>query len=159
MSEMRINMSFDIFCGNKKIKLYDKQYFGYRFFSRPVQDSGISVTENIRYFGNINRIQDFSKLLDNWDGYGADPIPSDVVENAKKVLKQLKYQPEVFPTAAETIQFEYDGPDNSYLEFQVGKDNVFNLFYVDTKGNKKHINNVGGNELNNIIESFYERTL
>lgn len=120
------------------------------------KEKSIDITSKRELFDNLVRINKFSKLAKNWDGYNAEPISTEVIKNAKVVLNQLHFQPEVFPTAAGTIQFEYDGPYDSYLEFQVGNNRIFSLFYIDDKGNERHINDVSIHELNNRIEDFYE---
>lgn len=57
---------------------------------------------------NIQKINSFKELRKGWDLYDADPIPPIVIENALQIIKHLKIQPKVFPTAADSIFFEYD---------------------------------------------------
>ncbi|MFZ4526496.1 MAG: hypothetical protein ACOYOE_13425 [Chlorobium sp.] len=73
---------------------------------------------------NEMKIRDFAKLLPGWDGYGALPIPGVVITRALAVISKLKEQPlYVFPSARETIQFEYDIADAS-LEIEIGEKSV-----------------------------------
>lgn len=57
---------------------------------------------------NIKKIESFRELQKGWNLYDANPIPVKVIENALEVVKQLTIQPKVFPTAADSIFFEYD---------------------------------------------------
>ena len=50
------------------------------------------------------KMNDISKLGDNWNGYGAAPISQEVVEKVSELLDSLIREPEVFPTADDTIQ-------------------------------------------------------
>ena len=72
----------------------------------------------------LKHIDDISKLEQNWNGYNAPPIEYIVVDNAKKVIDILKYQPDIYPTARNSIQIEYNEGKNrsAYLEIEVYKD-------------------------------------
>lgn len=72
---------------------------------------------------NESLIRSFGQLPKGWNGYTADPIPQDVVYRALRLLRELPVAPEVFPTARESIQFEYDVGDRS-LEIEIQKDSV-----------------------------------
>lgn len=58
------------------------------------------------------------------------PFSKKVISQSRLLLVTLNFPPEVFPTAAESIQFEYENTDGRYLEINV-KDNEFIVFYVD----------------------------
>ena len=53
--------------------------------------------------------------------YDADPVPEQVIDYSKNILQKLVKQPdEVFPTAANSIQFEYDNDILcNHLEFDI----------------------------------------
>ena len=46
----------------------------------------------------------------------------------------LANQPQVFPTANNSIQIEYDGENGSYLEFQISNKKAIEYFKVDKQG-------------------------
>ncbi len=48
----------------------------------------------------------------------------------------LETQPQVFPTANNSIQIEYDGSDGSYLEFQISKKKELEYYRVDKQGSE-----------------------
>lgn len=59
-------------------------------------------------------------LKENWNGYGADPISNTLVTRCILIALNLKYQPQsITPTARNSIQFEWELEDKSYLEFEI----------------------------------------
>jgi hypothetical protein len=72
---------------------------------------------------NKERIISYSKLSENWNGNGAKAISKEVVEKALNLLDihMIDRQPEIFPTARNSIQFEYEDVDN-YLEIEIFQD-------------------------------------
>lgn len=77
----------------------------------------------------LNTLQDIAKLKKDWNGYGADPIPKDVIEKAKQVLAILRRRPEIYPTANHSINLEYDY-NTRYMEIEVCQNElkVFELY-------------------------------
>lgn len=88
---------------------------------------------NISLEDNIKKVEEFRKLEKDWNMYDADPLPPKVIDNAIEILKHLNIQPKVFPTAVDSIQFEYeeeirtdeDEPiSTAYMEFEVKEDKI-----------------------------------
>lgn len=80
-----------------------------------------------RYNQNMKTVNSMSNLSLDWNGYGAKPIPSAVIDNCITLLNGLEREAQphgIFPTARETIQFEYYMPDKSYLEFEIYEDRI-----------------------------------
>ena len=67
-------------------------------------------------------IQEFGKLDDNWDGYGAESINEKVVSNACRIMDMLRSVswltlPEMAPTTRGTISLSWENEDDEmYLE-------------------------------------------
>ena len=57
---------------------------------------------------NLTKLTQIAMLNDNWDGYGAEPIPYSTLSRVKHLIHALHVQPEIFPTASGTIQIEYE---------------------------------------------------
>lgn len=75
----------------------------------------------------IDKIKLFSNLKDNWNSYGAKPLDRKVIEGAIDICKQLQILPdEVFPCGDGSVQFEYYGEDEKYLQF-----NLYDNLYID----------------------------
>lgn len=63
-------------------------------------------------------------LEPNWDGYGTNPIPETLINRCWLICKELRIQPSIAPTARNSIQFEYELEDKSYLEFEIYIDKI-----------------------------------
>lgn len=72
---------------------------------------------------------------DNWNEHGAKAFNKLHIELCNTLLNMLPYQPEIFPTANGSIQLEYDGHNESYLEFEVFPEYVA-YYLVDKSGNE-----------------------
>ena len=68
---------------------------------------------------NINTILSFKKFASNWNGNGAEPFSENIIQRAFDFINspELKFQPNVFPTARQSIQFEYEKSNGDYLFF------------------------------------------
>lgn len=80
----------------------------------------------------INLLEEYRKLKNNWNGYGAKS-PSNGLIN--QTIKFLDYIPEnanydIFPTAAESIQFEFE---KSEIEIEVHEDGLLTIYNPKTK--------------------------
>ena len=83
---------------------------------------------------NLFKLDEIKSLKRNWNGNSARPIPKKVIEKAKTLLINLEKQPLIFPTANDSIQIEYDGDNNSYLELQISKNNNLSFYKIDKLG-------------------------
>ena len=70
---------------------------------------------------NLKKLDEISSLKKNWNVNQAKPIRKKIIKRSKVLVIDLDKQPQIFPTANESIQIEYDGINNSYLEFQITK--------------------------------------
>ena len=81
------------------------------------------------YEVNIKKLYDIMNLEKNWNGNNADPIPENVIDNAHVLLDRVRdLKPEIFPTATDSIQFEWFNDNDAYLEVEVRADNTATLF-------------------------------
>lgn len=71
---------------------------------------------------NLEKLEEFKKLGFNWNGNNAEPFSDSLIEKAKSVLLTLREQPEVFPTARKSIQFESEKDNGDYLEIEIFED-------------------------------------
>ncbi|MDF1495230.1 hypothetical protein [Caproiciproducens sp. CPB-2] len=104
---------------------------------------------------NLKRLDAFSKFETNWNGHGAAPIPMNVIAKMKGLVLTLAHQPDIFPTACDSIQFEYEKDDGSYLEFELFEDKL-QVFSMDSKGteNTSYVN-FDAQEINKVVNNFY----
>ena len=114
----------------------------------------IIINEDI--LSNMNKLSEISKLQSNWNGNGALPFSKALIDKVRSILLTLPIQPEVFPTADNSIQLEYDGKNKSYLEFQIYEDADTEIFCVDQLGREKDWTIANNSSLNEVILQFYE---
>ncbi len=79
---------------------------------------------------NYLRLLKISSLDNNWDGYGAKPIPKNVIERVKRLLYELPEGAKLFPTSRSSVQLEYHLGENKYFELEVFSDSYF-LYWID----------------------------
>ena len=85
---------------------------------------------------NLLKLDEIKSLKRNWNGNGAKSISNKLVNKTKSLIINLDKQPQLFPTANDTIQIEYDGDKNSYLELQISKEDILSFYKVDKTGNE-----------------------
>lgn len=98
-------------------------------------------------------LQQCTSLKDNWNGYNVSKFNKQVIDNCYKLAKILQYKLEVFPTARDSIQFEYSfitDKVNNYLELEVYADKI-DVFIVYDRNYQSAINfSVSLNNINMI---------
>ncbi len=105
---------------------------------------------------NLNKIIRIEELKDNWDGDGAEPFSKSLISSVRQIITGLYIQPEVFPTAADSIQLEYEKDDGSYLEFEIGEDKKAAVFSIDSEGNETNEEiTVDLDVINEMVAQFY----
>ena len=80
------------------------------------------------HFSNMNKLEQIADLEQDWNGYGAEPIAPEVIDNVKRTIAYLenKYvfvKWEMFPTARDSVQLELNLKDN-YIEVEVFDDHL-----------------------------------
>lgn len=105
---------------------------------------------------NLRKINSIAALGDDWNGNGAKAFDFELIERVRQIITCLDIQPELFPTACESIQLEYDKTDGSYMEIEIGKSKFVEVFVVDCTG-KEIFSSVSANvdSLNKVVNEFY----
>lgn len=103
---------------------------------------------------NIEILSSLKSLEYNWNDNGANPFKEDLILKSITIIENLQYQPEVFPTARESIQFEFTNKLNEYLELEIFSDYI--TLYQETLDSEEEIV-ISIDEINRILEQFYER--
>jgi hypothetical protein len=95
---------------------------------------------------NLGILDSFLNLKRNWNGNGAVKFTESHIDLVKSLIKTLSYQPEVFPTARESVLLEYDNDKGEFLSFEIRKNGRIDMFgtyndgkTVDVKINKEDI--------------------
>lgn len=116
-------------------------------------------------YNNLKKLKEISDLKDNWNDNNAKKFSPELISIVKNILENIAEQPEIFPTANNSIQMEYELIDNSYLEFEIFEDKIICLEVPQRNYSKykeqiipnniKIINNIVNNF---IVNNFFERS-
>ena len=83
---------------------------------------------------NLNKLRSISSLEDGWNGNGAPAFTGRLISLVRDLLENLLIQPEIFPTALQTIQLEYDNSRRDHMEIEVGESGTAEVFLVRYDG-------------------------
>lgn len=120
-------------------------------------DSGIEkVIISEEKLENLKKLETIASLKDNWNGNDAKAFQESLITKVRNIITFLDIQPEVFPTACESLQLEYDKLDGSHMEIELTESNEAEIFVVDSmKG--ESITNIQASveEINKAVSAFY----
>ncbi len=106
---------------------------------------------------NLKRLSEIEQLPYNWNNNGADSIPENVIKNVRKLLIGLEFQPEIFPTACDAVQLEWENKNKEYLEMEVLEDSI-HVFQIDSEGGEKQkIIAVDRLTVEKMVGDFFEK--
>lgn len=111
-------------------------------------------------YNNLKKLKGISDLKDNWNDNNAKKFSPELISIVKNILENIAEQPEIFPTANNSIQMEYELIDNSYLEFEIFEDKIICL-EVPQRNYSKYKEQIIPNNIkiiNNIVNNFFERS-
>ena len=79
--------------------------------------------------------------------------------NLKKldqIITALDVQPELFPTACDSVQFEYEKENGAYLEIEINLEDTWEVFEVSSDGQEKYSSIEADVEaIAKVVNSFY----
>ncbi|MCR5418589.1 MAG: hypothetical protein K6E84_06710 [Lachnospiraceae bacterium] len=106
---------------------------------------------------NLKKLDAIARLKDDWNGNGAKAFEKSFISRIQKLIDQLQIQPEIFPTALQTIQLEFDNSRRDHMEIEIGDDKTAEIFVVLYNGEEyfDHVA-VTANALNRKVAQFYE---
>ncbi len=75
---------------------------------------------------NIKTLTEIGELEDNWNQYGASKFEPELILKCIRFISEvdLDYQPEIFPSARQSVQIEFEPDENHYLEFEIFIDRI-----------------------------------
>lgn len=128
---------------------------GYTLNGQKIYVEKVSV--NNEKANNMEKLEQIAKLENGWDGDGARAFSVALIRTVREIVVSLDKQPEIFPTACDTIQIEYDHEDGSYLEIEISDDGVAKVFSVDCNGEEScSVVEACPQAICKVVSSFYE---
>ena len=107
----------------------------------------------------LMKLAQMGTLKYNWNGYGAEPLPYDTLYKAQLLIPALHVQPEIFPTADGSIQFEYEKNNGDYLEFQFTGKGTCEVFKIIGDNEEYFTAQDNANTVNALVDAFYGYSL
>ena len=107
----------------------------------------------------LMKLAQIAALKDNWNGYGAEPLPYDTLYKAQHLIPALHVQPEIFPTADGSIQFEYEKDNGDYLEFKFTGKGTCEVFKIIGDNEEYFTSQDNASAVNAIVDAFYGYSL
>lgn len=106
---------------------------------------------------NLSRLEQFALLEDNWNGNNANAFSKELVEKARILITSLDIQPEIFPTACDSIQIEYEKEDGSYLEIDLNMSDTCEVYEIKDDGSDRTYSISSNIEtVFKVVNGFYE---
>lgn len=128
---------------------------GYNFTDHVKAKTDSLVIDEEKMY-NIKKLDEIASLQDNWNGNGAKSFSNQLISQVKNLIILLEIQPEVFPTACETIQLEYDKEDGAHLEIEIKEDKSAEVFWIKHTG-EEELRNIQANieMIDKVVKEFY----
>lgn len=106
---------------------------------------------------NKNKVREFLNLEEDWNGNQAAAFSEDLINKALKIIGVIHDQPDVFPTARQSIQMEYEKENGDYLEFEIFDDRIDMLLMNENQDEIEEQIPVGAfHKINSLIRDFHE---
>lgn len=118
---------------------------------------GVCVMNTYDLNENIETLESFLTLPENWNDNGAMPPSKELVNKMKGIVSVLPIQPEIFLTARDSIQFQYEKDNGDYLEFELFEDGKLGMFKIDSNNNEENKTIKADIEfIIKVVDEFYE---
>jgi len=124
------------------------------FFSNKA-DYEVASTYDKNKIKNLEKIEKIKILPKNWNGNGAENFSKNLISIIRNLVLDLKIQPELFPTADDSIQIEYEKENGDYLEILVSENNKFDFFQIKNKIETTGKIDSSSEKINEMIGEFY----
>lgn len=86
---------------------------------------------------SFRKLNEFSRLSENWDGYGSRPIQPAAIQQAASLVEQLSQfvipAPQIFPVPGGGLQFEWKNA-KCEMELEILPDGTMEFLIEDIEG-------------------------
>lgn len=107
---------------------------------------------------NLDKMDEIAALEYDWNGYGAQKFSNELIEKCKSILCALPVYPQIYPTGRQSIQFQYELEDRSYLEFEIFEAKTVCLLVPKRKYSSAVTENFSefeADKIKEIVKNFY----
>ncbi len=117
------------------------------------EQSKILSKQNERVLSNLNLLESYKVLDDDWNGNGSPRFSNEFVEDVKTIVSKLDLSPKIYSTGRGSIQLEYEKKNGDYLEFEIFGNGRINCFQI--KGEIETEKSINSNQINECLLNFY----
>ena len=119
---------------------------------------GSTRTANIGYSlekvrSNKQKLDYFLNLPENWNNNDASKFKETLINKVRRIIDYLEFQPDIFPTAQNSIQLEYEKSNGDYLEFEIFDDRI--KVFQSIKDSEKEYTAEDISEIQDLVNEFY----
>jgi hypothetical protein len=101
---------------------------------------------------NKRKLESIRKLRPNWNNYEGEAFEESLITYIEKIIADLDYQPQIFPTGRGSIQIEKYIDDENLVEIEVSNNEIFAYQVKDGEEIEKEITI---DEINILISDLY----
>lgn len=128
---------------------------GYNMY-KTAEYSVENVVMNEEKIYNLRKLEQIAQLEDGWNGSTAKAFEPQLISKIRRMITVLEFQPELFPTACDSVQFEYEKEDGSYLEIEINSEDTWEVFEIDSDGKETYFSVIADIEaIIKVVNSFY----
>ncbi len=102
---------------------------------------------------NLQLLESFKHLQDDWNGYGAKAFSKAFIERIKEIVSGLDKSPKIFPTGRNSVQLEYEKDNGDYLEFEVYENGEIHCFKIVCGLEKEEV--IIANQIDFLVKEFH----
>lgn len=113
----------------------------------------IKYSLSMKSMDNLKKLNRIAGLKDDWNLHGASSFSESLLKLCRNMLLKLKRQPDIFPTANNSIQFEFENNDD-YLEIEIF-DDLSHIEYYMKKGGKEIKKSTVVQDVIKVVNQFY----
>ncbi|MBQ8947754.1 MAG: type II toxin-antitoxin system Phd/YefM family antitoxin [Lachnospiraceae bacterium] len=106
---------------------------------------------------NLDRLKVIGELKDNWNGNGARAFDPGLIKKVIEIVMKIDIQPEIFPSAMGTIEFEYGNSRRDFMSIEIGNGDTAEVFIVMYNGREIFEDiEASSDAINERTKRFYE---
>ena len=106
---------------------------------------------------NLDRLSVIEEFKDNWNGNGARAFDKGLMKKVTGIVRELEIQPEIFPSAAGTIELEYTNSRKDFMGIEIGDTGKAEVFIVMYNGREIFESiDASAKAINERVGKFYE---
>lgn len=101
---------------------------------------------------NKRKLESIKKLRPNWNNYDGEAFDESLIGSIERIISDLDYQPQIFPTGRGTIQIEKYIDDKNLIEIEISNNEIF---VYKVKNGQETEKEITVDEINSLMSDLY----